>query len=80
MKSRKKKLRSLNQAETEISMLSRECLGKDRIATRVTLARRAAAWTQHVNEEQRKITWRFTREKARIKFNYPPPCLQSASA
>ena len=34
----------LNQAEIEISMFSRECLGKDRIASRVTLAKRVAAW------------------------------------
>ena len=70
----------LNQAETEISMFSRECLGKDRIATRVTLARRAAAWEHRVNCERRKIIWRFTRKKARTKFNYLWPCPQSASA
>jgi transposase len=62
----------LNQAEIEISMFSRECLGKDRIATRVTLAKRAAAWVQQVNEERRKLKWGFTREKARSKFNYQP--------
>jgi hypothetical protein len=53
-------------------MFSRECLGKDRIATRVTLAKRAAAWVQQVNEERRKLKWGFTREKARSKFNYQP--------
>ena len=63
----------LNQAETEISMFSRECLGKDRIATRATLARRAAAWERRVNDERRKIIWRFTRDKARIKFKYRAP-------
>lgn len=60
----------LNQAETHISMFSRGCLGKDRIATRVTLAKRAAAWTKRMNEERRKINWRFTRAKARAKFRY----------
>ena len=60
----------LNQAEIELSMFSRECLGKDRIATRVTLAKRAAAWQDRVNREQRKINWRFTCEKARKKFKY----------
>jgi len=60
----------LNQAEVEISMFSRECMGKDRIATRVTLAKRAAAWEKRVNAERRKINWRFTRSKARLKFDY----------
>ena len=60
----------LNQAETEISMFSRECLGKDRIATRTTLSKRATAWERRVNEERRKINWRFTRKKARAKFGY----------
>jgi len=62
----------LNQAEIAISMFSRGCLGRDRVATRVTLARRAAAWTRRVNEERRKINWRFTRAKARAKFSYSP--------
>jgi len=60
----------LNQAEIEISMFSRECLGKDRIATLATLSKRAAAWEKRLNEERRKINWRFTREKARRKFRY----------
>ena len=60
----------LNQAEVEISMFSRECLGKDRIATYTTLARRSAAWVQRVNDERRKIDWKFTRAKARLKFKY----------
>lgn len=62
----------LNQAEIAISMFSRGCLGKDRIATRVTLAKRAEAWTKRMNGERRKINWRFTRAKARTKFKYSP--------
>jgi transposase len=62
----------LNQAETEISMFSRECLGKDRVASRATLAKRAAAWALRMNQEKRKINWRFTRKKARAKFGYSP--------
>ena len=64
--------RSPSQAETEISMFSRECLGKDRIATPITLAKRAAAWVRWMNEERRTINWGFTREKARAKFKYQP--------
>jgi hypothetical protein len=60
----------LNQAEIEISMFSRGCLGNDRIATRTTLAKRAAAWTTRMNDERRRIDWQFTRAKARKKFGY----------
>lgn len=63
----------LNQAETEISMFSRECLGKDRIACAATLRKRAAAWEKRMNQEKRKIDWRFTRKKARAKFKYIIP-------
>ena len=59
----------LNQAEIEISMFSRGCLGKDRIATIATLTKRAEAWATRMNEECRKIDWRFTRLKARAKFH-----------
>jgi len=51
-------------------VLARGCLGKDRIATLVTLSKRAATWTQRMNDERRKIDWRFTRAKARTKFGY----------
>ncbi len=60
----------LNQAEIEISMFSQGCLGKDRIATRATLAKRAKAWEKRMNDEKRTIDWQFTRKKAREKFNY----------
>lgn len=53
----------LNQAEIQISMFSRGCLGKDRIATRMTLAKRAAKWEHRMNKEKRKIDWNFTRKK-----------------
>jgi hypothetical protein len=62
----------LNQAEIEISMFSRGCLGRDRIATHTTLAKRAAAWERRMNAERRTIDWRFTRAKAREKFGYSP--------
>lgn len=60
----------LNQAEIEINMFSRECLGKDRIGTLITLERRALAWAKSANRDQRKINWGFTTEKARKKFGY----------
>lgn len=63
----------LDQAEIEISMFSRQCLGRDRIATRKTLIDRSAAWCQRMNDAHVKINWRYTREKARKTFNYDPP-------
>lgn len=60
----------LNQAEIEISLFSRQCLGKDRIADLAAMKRRAQAWTQRMNRDEVKINWRFTRKKAREKFKY----------
>jgi hypothetical protein len=63
----------LNQAEIEIGMFSRQCLGKRRIADLATLRREAAAWNRRVNREQVKIDWRFDRKSARRKFGYKRP-------
>jgi hypothetical protein len=60
----------LNQAEIEISLFSRQCLGKDRIPTVSEVRRRARSWNKRVNREKLKINWRFTRSKAREKFKY----------
>ena len=63
----------LNQAEIEIGLFSRQCLGKRRIADLATLRREAAAWNRRVNREQVKINWRFDRKTARRKFGYKRP-------
>ena len=60
----------LNQAEIEISMFSRQCLGKDRIASIATMRKRAGAWVDRMNREKVKINWTFTREKAQKIFRY----------
>lgn len=60
----------LNQAEIEISMFSRQCLGKDRIADLGAMKRRAHAWNKRMNRAKVKINWTFTRQKAREKFEY----------
>jgi hypothetical protein len=62
----------LNQAEIGLSMYSRECLGGGRIPTIDKLAARSWAWQSAVNDERRTINWRFTKAKARRKFNYSP--------
>ena len=62
----------LNMAETELSILSRQCLDR-RIECRDDLSREVAAWEQDRNERESKIDWQFTTADARIKLKrlYP---------
>jgi hypothetical protein len=60
----------LNQAEIEISLFARQCLGKRRIATLHVLKRESRAWNRRMNRHRVKINWQFTRKKAREKFRY----------
>ena len=63
----------LNQAEIELSLISRESLGKDRFPTAQALRARVSAWNQDANRRRRTIDWRFTRRKARRTFGYDRP-------
>jgi len=54
----------LNQAEIEISLFARQCLGMRRIPSLFLLRREARAWNRTVNRNQMTIDWRFTRIKA----------------
>lgn len=60
----------LNQAEIEISLFSRQCLGKRRIPSLGDLRREARAWNRSMNRDRITIDWQFTRRKARRKFGY----------
>jgi transposase len=60
----------LNQAEIEISLFSRQCLGQRRIPSLGDLRREARAWNRRMNRDRVTIDWRFTRKKARQKFGY----------
>ena len=60
----------LNQAEIEIGMFSRQCLGKRRLPTLQILRREARAWNRRVNRDRVKINWNFDRKAARRKFGY----------
>ena len=64
----------LNQAEIELSLFSRQCLGTRRIPELAKLKRETKAWNRRANQKQTKINWRFTRKKARKVFKYKPPC------
>ena len=62
----------LNMAETELSVLSRQCLDR-RIPDRETLVSESTAWMHERNVDQTTIDWRFTTADARIKLKrlYP---------
>jgi transposase len=60
----------LNQAEIEISLFARQCLGRRRIPSLDHLRREARAWGRRMNRDRVTIDWRFTRRKARSKFGY----------
>ena len=62
----------LNMAESELSVLSRQCLDR-RIANRSALTREVNAWLRRRNKYNAKADWHFTSEDARIKLKslYP---------
>ena len=60
----------LNQAEIEIGMFSRQCLGKRRIPSLKILKAEARAWNRRMNRDRVKIDWKFDRRAARRKFGY----------
>ena len=62
----------LNMAETELSVLSRQCLDR-RIDDPDFLKREVAAWEEPRNQTRAKVDWQFTTADARIKLKrlYP---------
>ena len=62
----------LNVAESELSVLTRQCLDR-RIDTQDEVAAEAAAWKERRNTKQIGVEWQFTTEDARIKLKdlYP---------
>jgi hypothetical protein len=62
----------LNMAETELSVLSRQCLDR-RIESKAVMTREIATWEQGRNEPGVGINWQFTTADARIKLKrlYP---------
>lgn len=63
----------LNQAEIELSLYSRQCLGKRRIPDLGMLKGETRAWARKANRTRTKIDWQFTRKKARKLFRYTKP-------
>lgn len=65
----------LNMAETEIGILSRQCLG-GRWDDQEKLARQVAAWESKRNAQQARIHWTFTLAVARQKLKSLYPSIE----
>ena len=62
----------LNAAEIELSILTKQCLGR-RIPDLATLKSQVAAWQNQRNESDKGVDWQFTAKDARVKLKrlYP---------
>jgi DDE superfamily endonuclease len=65
----------LDMAETELSVLARQCLNR-RIADIQTLTREVRSWEKQRNKAKCRINWRFTTSDARIKLKRLYPSIQ----
>ena len=64
----------LNMAESELAILSGQCLDR-RIPDQATLQREVAAWLHRRNTYHAKADWRFTTADVRIKLKSLYPVL-----
>jgi hypothetical protein len=62
----------LNMAESELAVLSNQCLDR-RIPDQKALSREVAAWEKDRNKHHAKADWQFTTENARIKLKHLYP-------
>ena len=60
----------LNQAEIEVSLLSRQCLGQRRIGDLPALCGEVYAWERRIHRDRTTIDWKFTRKQAPRKLHY----------
>lgn len=65
----------LNMAETELSVLTEQCLDR-RMDSQEFVTSEVAAWESERNQNEAKVRWRFTTEKARIKLEKLYPVLE----
>jgi hypothetical protein len=65
----------LNMAETELGVLSRQCLDR-RIEDQDRLTDEVAAWENERNTMECKVHWHFTTQDARIKLRRLYPVIQ----
>jgi hypothetical protein len=60
----------LNQAEIELSLVSRQCLGTRRIPNLDLVQSSVSAWNTKANRDRTRIQWKFTRKADRTEFDY----------
>lgn len=58
----------LNVAEIEVGVMDAECTGR-RIGDKGSLAKEVRAWMTRRNRQEKKIDWRFTKQKADEKLS-----------
>ncbi len=66
----------LDMAETELSVLTKQCLDR-RIADQATLTSEIASWETQRNQAEAKIDWQFTTAGARTKLKRLYPSIQT---
>jgi hypothetical protein len=66
----------LNMAETELSVLSGDCLDR-RMDCAEFVASESKAWEADRNKREAKVRWRFTIEEARVKLEEVYPIIDS---
>ena len=64
----------LDLAESELAVLTRQCLDR-RIPDKDALSKHVAAWAQHRNARNAKADWQFTTADARVKLKRLYPVL-----
>jgi hypothetical protein len=60
----------LNQAEIELSLYARQCLGTRRFPDLKLLRQETREWNRQTDKKRTRINWTFTRRKARRTFRY----------
>jgi hypothetical protein len=66
----------LNMAETELSVLTKQCLDR-RIGEQEELRAEVAAWEQRRNMAKCRVDWQFTTADARVKLKRLYPSIQA---
>ena len=69
----------LNMAETELRILSRQCLDR-RLPDRDALTAEVAAWERDRNAAQCRVDWQFTTTEGGVKLKRLYPVLQPVSS
>ena len=64
----------LNMAETELSVLSTQCLDR-RIGDKAALEGEVCAWQAHRNKHNAKADWHFSNQTARVKLRHLYPAI-----